>query len=201
MPDTTIIVDDWATGATLYTVIKSGVGPWNGTAFAALVVANWATYATATPETPSGSRQYICQFPTGAPAGNYSWSVYLQAGASPALGDVRIGGGSGYWDGTTFGGASKLTSFGFSVPVSGTVSLGADGLDAVVVEPAVGDGVAVNGRQALMLAAAAAAAQVSGAGGTQVELTAAGNPAVTRITADVDSVGNRTSVTLNLEDE
>lgn len=109
MSDTTIVVDDWATGVTLYTVIKSGVGPWDGTAFGPLVVANWAAYATATPETPGGSRQFVCQFPTGAPAGNYNWSVYLQAGGSPALGDVRIGGGSGYWDGTTFGGASSVT--------------------------------------------------------------------------------------------
>lgn len=108
MPDTTIRLR-YPTGATLYTQIEGGAGIWNGTAYTSFSNASWSSYATATPETPSGSGRYVCQFPASSPPGNYSWSVYLLAGGSPALGDVAIGSGSGYWDGTTFGGASSVT--------------------------------------------------------------------------------------------
>jgi hypothetical protein len=108
MADTTLRLR-YPTGADLYTQIEGGAGIWNGTAYVAFANAGWTTYATATPETPTGSGRYVCQFPTSSPAGNYSWSVYLRAGGTAAVGDVPIGNGDGYWDGTTFGGASKVT--------------------------------------------------------------------------------------------
>src|SRR4051794_24575216 len=108
MPDTTLRLR-YPTGATLYTQIEGGTGIWNGTAFVDFANADWATYATSTPETPASSGRYVGQFPLASPAGNYSWSVYLQSGGSPAIGDVPVGTGSGYWDGATFGGASSVT--------------------------------------------------------------------------------------------
>src|SRR5262245_12404105 len=108
MSDTTLRLR-YPTGSNLYTQVEGGDGVWNGTAYVPFANADWASYATATPETPASSGRYVCQCPTSSPAGNYSWSVYLQAGGAPAIGDVAIGQGGGYWDGTTFGGASKVT--------------------------------------------------------------------------------------------
>lgn len=108
MPDTTLRLR-YPTGANLYTQIEGGTGIWNGTAYVAFANSGWATYATSTPETPPGSGRYVCQFPLTSPAGNYSWAMYLGAGGTPAVGDVPVGTGSGYWDGTTFGGASMVT--------------------------------------------------------------------------------------------
>lgn len=113
MSDTTLRLR-YPTGAPLYTQVEGGTGVWNGTAYVPFANADWPTYATATDETPAGSGRYVCQFPVASPAGNYSWSVYLRAGGTPAVGDVAIGQGSGYWDGTTFGGVSRVTD-GISV--------------------------------------------------------------------------------------
>jgi hypothetical protein len=108
MSDTTLRLR-YPTNANLYTQIEGGAGIWNGSAYVTFANADWTTYATATPETPPGSGRYVCQFPTSSAAGNYSWAIYLRAGATAAVGDAPIGSGSGYWDGTTFGGASKVT--------------------------------------------------------------------------------------------
>jgi hypothetical protein len=107
--DTTIRVR-YPSGSALYTQIESGSGVWNGTSYVAFATADWAAYATATPETPAGSGRYSCAFPTASSAGNYSWTVYLQSGGSPAPGDVPIAGASGYWDGATFGGTASVTA-------------------------------------------------------------------------------------------
>jgi len=111
MADTTLRLR-YPTGKTLYTQIENGPSVYNKDtpAFESYLVANWAHYAVLTPETPASSGRYVAQFPTGSPAGNYSWTTYLQAGGSPASTDVPVGSGGGYWDGTTFGGASSLTS-------------------------------------------------------------------------------------------
>jgi len=106
--DTTIRVR-YPTGADLYTQIEGGAGVWNGSDYVTLANADWASYATATPETPAGSGRYECQFPIASPPGNYSWSIFLRSGGSPAVGDASIAPGNGYWDGTTFGGTSKVT--------------------------------------------------------------------------------------------
>jgi|GEM_PF-2773979 len=99
----------YPTGATLYTQVEGGAGAWNGTGFVSFNLEDWATYATATPETPSGSGRYLCAFPPTAPAGFYSWATYLQLSEPPAPGDPVVGTGEGYWDGTTFGGTSSVT--------------------------------------------------------------------------------------------
>lgn len=104
MADDTTLRLRYPTSATLYTQIEAPDGTfWNGSAFAAFSVASWATFATSTPETPASSGRYVCQFPTSAAAGSYTWATYLRGGGSPVSTDVCVGSGSGYWDGATFG--------------------------------------------------------------------------------------------------
>lgn len=105
MADTTLRLR-YPTGAILDTQIEDGEGVWNGAGYVPFQMAGWATYATATPETPPGSGRYVCPFPTGSPPGHYTWVTYLRAGAEPAPGDTPVGQGEGFWDGTTFGGSS-----------------------------------------------------------------------------------------------
>lgn len=75
---------------------------------------------------------------------------------------------------------------------SGLVKLSSDGLDNIVVETG------VNARQALSPILAAAAGVLAGAATTTVTIAAGNQPSVNRITATVDSSGNRSAVTLNL---
>jgi hypothetical protein len=84
--------------------------------------------------------------------------------------------------------STGLVSVG-SVTVTGTVQLGANGLDLVRVE-------GVNARQALALVFCAETSKVSGAGGGAVAIRDQADT-LDRITADVDASGNRLSVVLN----
>lgn len=148
---------------------------WNGDAYVPFVVADRGSYATAMPENPAGSGRYICQFPDTSPAGSYTWTAHV--------GDTPIGAGGSYWDGSTLGNSN----------------IAPNGLDLAIVEPAVDAGTPITATKALRLAAAAAAAQITGAGTDQVSISAAGNPTVRRIEATVDQEGNRSSVALNLD--
>lgn len=71
-------------------------------------------------------------------------------------------------------------------------SLAAAGLDSIVIETG------VNARQAISVIASACVGVASGMAGTTATLKAAANSGTTRITATVDSDGNRSAVTLNL---
>lgn len=75
---------------------------------------------------------------------------------------------------------------------SGLVKLSADGLDNIVVETG------VNARQALSPILAASAGVLAGAATTTITIAAGNQPAINRITATVDSSGNRSAVALNL---
>lgn len=130
MADTTLRLR-YPTGSNLYTQIEGGDGIWNGSAYVAFANTDWASFATATPETPAGSGRYVCQFPTSSDPGNYSWSVYLRAGGTPTISDVAIGQGGGYWDGTTFGGASMVTG-DVGGNVAGSVDSVVNGVAAVL---------------------------------------------------------------------
>lgn len=68
--------------------------------------------------------------------------------------------------------------------------LASDGLDSVTVEAG------LNARQALSIIASALAGVLSGAATTTITIQAAGVPGTTRITATVDSDGNRSTLTL-----
>jgi hypothetical protein len=71
-------------------------------------------------------------------------------------------------------------------------TLAASGLDPITVESG------VNFRQAQAVILAASCGDLSGANTTTITIKAGNNPGVTRITAPVDTSGDRTGVTLNL---
>jgi hypothetical protein len=71
-------------------------------------------------------------------------------------------------------------------------SLAAAGLDSVVIETG------MNARQAMSVIASASAGVLAGAATTTVTIAAAGVSATNRVTATVDSSGNRSAVTLSL---
>jgi hypothetical protein len=93
--------------------------------------------------------------------------------------------------------ANKLATDGSGRVTSGTVAdksgyvLAAGGLDSIAVESG------INSRQALSLILAASAGTITGAG-TGTILIRGANTTTTRITANTDNAGNRSSVTLSL---
>lgn len=89
----------YPTGNTLYTILLDAVGQaWNGSAFEAPVDANWATYDIALAEAEN-TGLYRGDMPA-ADAGAYSFDVRLQAGGSPATGDISVAVGLIQWDGS-----------------------------------------------------------------------------------------------------
>lgn len=93
-----------------------------------------------------------------------------------------------------------------------TLGLGSYGLDNVLIEAAIAASAllvndtgtqltSINGRQALSLILAAAAAKLSGAEGATIDLKPAGKPAAaSRVTATCDVDGNRTPTTVRVPD-
>lgn len=78
------------TGGVVYGHLRNLAGAvWNGSAFVAWNVANWATYALALTE-QTGSGFFTANMPAGLAAGIYSVNYYRQAGASPAQGDFEL---------------------------------------------------------------------------------------------------------------
>lgn len=86
-PDSLIYLRSATTGATMYAMIEQGSTVWNGSAMVAMATADWGTYDISLPETPAGSYRYIASIPS-LPTGRYRVTVYLQAGASPAVSDA-----------------------------------------------------------------------------------------------------------------
>ncbi len=80
----------------------------------------------------------------------------------------------------------------YTSPVGASVVLSSAGLDSVVVETG------MNARQALSVACSVLAGVLAGGGTTSITIAAAGHPATNRVTATVDSSGDRSAVTLNL---
>lgn len=79
-----------ATGSTVYYVLVNQEGQyWNGSAFEDLVVANWATYDIAMPETPASSYWHEGDMPSVA-AGTYYIIIFRQLGGSPAVSDIMV---------------------------------------------------------------------------------------------------------------
>jgi hypothetical protein len=86
-------------GATLYAhVVRADGQVWNGSAFEAPAVANWATYAvTVTEQSTTG--YYYGTMPVVA-AGLYDVFFFLRAGGSPATTDALVGQGALNWNGS-----------------------------------------------------------------------------------------------------
>lgn len=92
-----------AAAATLYAIIRNDDGQiWEtvGPSFEAYSTANIANYDTALTEQGTASQFYTFTFPSGISAGVYSVAVYIQAGGSPAEGDIAVAEGEVKWDGS-----------------------------------------------------------------------------------------------------
>jgi hypothetical protein len=89
------------TGSTLYARIANSSGNyWNGSAFEAYSAGNYSTYDVAMTE-QGASGVYTATFPSGiTSAGTYEYFVHLQAGGSPAEGDLVANTGKVDWSGS-----------------------------------------------------------------------------------------------------
>lgn len=90
-----------ASSGTLYARIMSPAGLWwNGSAFEAYSAGNYSSYDVAMAE-QGDSGVYVADFPSAiTTGGTYEYFVHLQAGGSPAEGDVVLNTGRVDWTGT-----------------------------------------------------------------------------------------------------
>ena len=93
---------DYASGNTLYAVVRDGAGAvWY---VAGQVFETWGTGSRAADDydisltDKSGSR-YVGSFDSNIPAGRYSVQIFLQAGANPADGDNLVASDEILWSG------------------------------------------------------------------------------------------------------
>ena len=87
------------TGQTLYVLLIDATGQvYNGSTFETPADVNWSTYDIAMTE--AGTTGIYRASMLAVSAGAYSWLVYKQAGASPAVGDTVVGSGTIRWTGT-----------------------------------------------------------------------------------------------------
>jgi hypothetical protein len=135
----------------------------------------------------------------------FAAGLWATAGARKLVGTILVTGGAqtdfevqltGADVGAVAGAAGSLLQFGTSTGqiapdgTTGGVKLAAAGLDAVVIETG------LNARQALSIIAAESAGVLAGAVSTSITFAGAG-VVTNRITATVDSSGDRTAVALN----
>lgn len=110
------------TGATLYAVVLNSAGQaYNGSTFEALNASNWATYDIALSEQASLGI-WLGTFPVVA-AGLYGITIYQQAGGSPAMSDVQVGGGAMDWTGAREQSAGKTLPDNAAAGASGGVAI------------------------------------------------------------------------------
>ncbi len=130
-------------------------------------------YDVTMPEVGVASGHYVGNFDTGAAiaAGFYPYTIYLQAGGSPADSDKPIAKGMMYWDGTAEIDLYTLTTAILSGVIEGTITV----------------------KESLRLMLATLAGKASG-GGTGTLIFRDTTDSKDRITATVDINGNRTVV-------
>ena len=93
------LVIRYPTGATLYAHLLDATGQiWNGAGWEAPQNANWLDYDLAMTE--AGTTGYYRVSMPAVDAGAYSFTILLQVGGGPVVGDTAIGEGSIQWDGT-----------------------------------------------------------------------------------------------------
>lgn len=200
-------------GATVYASADRFGQRWNGSAFEAVLLSHWGTYAFALAEA-TGTGFFSADMPAGInTAGPVDVTLYQQASASPAATDRVVGSGSVQWSGSsvvyqTGDGFARLGApTGASIAVDiqtrstyngGAVAsvtdktgyaLSSAGLDSVIVESG------LNARQSLSLLSAIDLGNATGLGTTAVAFAGAG-VSTPRVSAVLDSAGNRT-VTLH----
>lgn len=160
------------TGVTLYATVETPAGTiWNGAAFEAMLVANWATYAVALTESPAGGYRYIGSAPALA-AGTYTVRIFKQAGGSPAIADTCLAEGDLSWSGTAEN--AGLTE---NTVMEGTLTV----------------------KSVLRILLAFAVGKTTGCGTTAPKFRDQADTK-NRISGTVDASGNRTAVTLDATD-
>lgn len=116
---------DATTGRTIYFLVRSAVATiWNGATLVAYATANLGTYAIAATEQGTASGYYVANMPAVA-AGVYYIIAKIQAGGSPAEGDLTIGGGPMEWSGTA---PLPLSGVAATVITTANVNTIADGV-------------------------------------------------------------------------
>lgn len=111
----TLIEAHYTTGCTLYLLTDSETGTWwSGATDEDYNAANYATYVVAMTEV-GATGIYRATYPAGVPVGNRGIHVKVQAGDSPAAGDIPIAGESYSWDGTTLRSAADAQAIGGKV--------------------------------------------------------------------------------------
>lgn len=126
--------------------------------------------------------------------------------------NANTGTGTGGYASTTDSAEARRDNVGTNGAALTDVKLHSTGFDAVLIESVISASAAlvndsgtqlssINGRQALSLILAAAAAKLSGAEGATLDLKPAGKPsASSRVTATCDTDGNRTPTTVRVPD-
>jgi len=165
----------------------------------------WANYSQAFSE-QGASAIYLGNIPGTIQPQSLLLVVYLQAGGSPAEGDAIQGSEILPWDGSDVvsmlsrASASQVTAVAAQLAqVLGILPANTNGFADVLLDRANGVETALTPRQALRLIGAALAGVLTGAPGTTIEIKGAG-VGKTRITATVDSNGNRPTVVLDVTD-
>jgi len=183
------------TGKTLYAVLLNSIGQvWDGTQFETIAAGTWTDNDIALTEAIAGL--YLADMPSVA-AGAYSYIVYEQAGASPAVTDSLVGMGSIDWTGTAVLSLSAVKAETAAIlAVTGTdgVVLTAAGVDAILDEVVVGS---YTMRQLLTVMSAALAGKLSGGGTTTLTFRGI-DDASNVIVATVDASNNRTALTITV---
>jgi hypothetical protein len=121
----------YKSGSTVYAVILSpSIQVWNGSTFENLTSMNWTTYKIALTEQIAGI--FIGSIPSGiVTSGTYMILIYLQAGGTPTVTDIPVGGWQTAWSGT--GEVSSLNAqldMTQAVPASNTAESLGDALNA-----------------------------------------------------------------------
>jgi hypothetical protein len=161
-----------------YLIRNSAAQIWQTTSstLVTFVSANYANYPNAFVETPTGSGFYVATFPN-VPVGYYSVVTVVQSGGSPSLSaDSQLTTGAVYWDGTSLWNAIDPALGVFDGPNS-DVETG------------------FTFRQVMRIISSVLAGQSTNGGTTFRDL----NNTTNRVTATVDTQGDRTAITTNVE--
>jgi hypothetical protein len=149
---------------------------WNGSVWEAYVTANRGTYDIPVTDTEE-PKNYKAVFPSGIAAGKYKLDAFIQAGGTPAETDTGPIDVTWYdWDGRNVVGAGTAAT--------------------LLLDLANGVETSYTVRQALRLILSALAGKISGASTSTIVIRDVGD-STDRITATVDSDGNRSAVTVD----
>lgn len=114
------------TGLTVYAMLENTTGQvWNGSTFVAPVSADWGDYDIPMTEQATSTGIFRANMPA-ADAGDYSYTMRLQGGASPAVGDLVLGGSALFaWDGSAIVTAATLLLAARAEPGQGAPAVNA----------------------------------------------------------------------------